>query len=235
METETLQARADAGDVEAMLDLAERCSQRGDLDEAMEWTDRAAETGDPNGQRRAIMLHTLFMNDAVRAKRWDDIRCHAHTVCIYYLDMIADQRGDLTALYRDARYYYAAAVLMQKNGDIRRALTFIEHAADPRDRLLHQALLAMSDDADWPIDEALSCLRDNRYMRAEKNGVEEFVIGVAAICVSSEMEQRGHTGRAARLLDAVMTHLRDEDALRGLRQERAHYHWRLLGGWRYDE
>ena len=245
MDIELLESQAIVGDVEATLDLIMALSKASRFDEALEWAEKLAKAGNPRGKFRAMLLHGLFMDRAQDQLEWDTLHHHAsaafaHAVALTAgrydgeFEMVEELKKSVAGHLVNGAYYFAVSAYFMDDANTDLALMGIRDYNSPRFRMIRQLLLLDKGNDLWDPDDVVSCMTDRAYRAAEKDTAEELVYAYAALGASVHARHaRNDLNRAVALLDLGIAALTDADALDILREERALYHKRLFGGWKF--
>lgn len=241
MDIEMLIANANGGDVEAMLDLVKHYIHTHDVDDALEWAEKAAMAGSRKGMYRAVMLYNFFMNWEQRSGDWESVAHDAEAITHWGTDLLENHIDKLhpdivESLHQylaNARYYAALACHKLEEGDKQEGVRLLEGATGTREKLLLSFLQLEADDPRWDLADVIACVTDPEYAVAEKSASEEGVYATAAIVVAGEYTDKGCPEQAVALLDDFLTRIADKTMVILVREERARYTQGPDGSWQY--
>lgn len=245
MNKEDLISKANSGDVDAMMQLVNIYIEEKDWNEAIDWADKAAETGDVNAMYKAVNLHSMRMHSLVALGMLsglmpDDARAVQNNAAVLLgackkglVDLNDDIYSHLLSALQDGMYYEAASCYYAEPSDYGRIVHLLKDVDQAREQFLCGYAffeLKQYDDAISKIDEAF---QDEEYLNAKKNTVEEGIFATAAHTFSELERINGNLDKAVMALSRGVQGVTDEEMKTHLRNELGKYQKKMLGGWKY--
>lgn len=238
---------AEAGNVDAVLELVKLCVDEQDWNNAIDWADKAAATGNVNGMYKAANLHSMRMNSILGGGMpfWgvllEDSKAAQENAAVLIgacrngqIDLDADTYSSLLTVLRDAIYCEAVVAYQSDSNDFERGIELLSSIETSREQVLCGLCyfeLSKHDDAVRVLN---SVYGDTTYARSKKIPVEEanYATAMFALSVMTRMNT-GNLDKAIMILNRGIEGITDEDMKAPLRKELARYQKKLFGGWKY--
>ena len=246
MNMDELNARAEAGDVDAMMQMARNYMDQGKLAEAVTWADKAAETGNLHAIYQAVHAHSVRLPKLVETKfppfiviqETKLIRKHIS----YFFDLSrkglitlsSEVSSYLLSMQRDADYYESAACFFAEPRDNQGIIQLLKDDETARARFLcahAYANLGMYGEA---LEKLEAGYKDKAYCTAGKNYVEQRIFSLAMIMFSGFVRAMGSPDRAVEILNTGLQGVENE-MMKGMLREELGKYQKTLGGWKYTE
>ncbi len=242
MNPDTLK-KAQAGDVEAMLELMQAAIDENDLNTAIDWADKAAEHNNYKGMYGAALLHTdrmrllvdtpftgLLSEDCKGAKENSVVLIGCHQKGLIALE--PETLSQLQDILQDALYYEALIECMKENSNSEHVYHLLESISDPREcAVCGVALFEMKRYTE--AKRRLLVASGDSYMRTKKGVREEGAYSLAMTILASLERAESHWDKAVQILRTTMEYTSDDDVKKTLMEELSRYQKKLFGGWRY--
>ena len=248
--------KANAGDIEAMLELVRYYAGDGhDHGKAMEWSDKAADSGSVNGMFYSILCHNITALGAEAINGWDyaienwrvcidriSFLLHAQSEGI--ISLSAENLDMLENQNEDAVYGIALAKYMRNNGskeDCEEILGMdIDNVSGRMRAIIALCLLEHRDTRNGYYE--LQLLADDKSYNSAKKGDAEQVVYCTAMTTLADIYRQGiddyafsDNTAAVETLNKALNGIENEGMRETLLEELGHYHKRLFGGYKYIE
>ena len=240
-------AEASAGSVDAMAELVDHYIDAHEWNEAIDWADKAAETGNCGGMFKAAGLHNLRMSSLLSGGMpfWGTMKEDAQAVqknaavllgCSQngLIDLDQETYSDLLTLLKEALYCEAVTCYCDvQNADIPRVIHLLKDVDGARE----QALCGLCHYEMKQYDDSLRILdgvyRDPSYVSESKVPSEQAIFSMAMLAFSSLSRVNGEPEKSVTALNRGIDGITDEDMKAPLRKELNRYHKKMFGGWKY--
>lgn len=245
MNREELIAKANEGDVGAMMQLVEMYIDEKDWNEATDWADKAAETGDVNAMYKAVNLHSMRMHSLVALGMLDglmpkDAQAVQENAAVLIgacrkglVDLNEDIYSHLLSTLRDGIYYEAISCYYSEPSDYARIIHLLQSVDSAREQFLCGCAFFDTKRYDEALKKLNEAYQDGEYINAEKKTPEEGVFA-NAMHVFSDMERiNGDLDKAVMILNRAIEGVSDEEMKARLRIELGKYQKKMFGGWKY--
>ena len=245
MSREELIAKANNGDVDAMMQLVSIFVDEKDWNEATDWADKAAETGNVNAMYKAVSLHSMRMHSLAALGMLsglmpDDAQAVQNNAAVLIgasrkglIDLDDSIYSHLLTALRDGMYYEAVSCYYTEPSDHNRIIHLLKDVDSAREQFLCGNAyfeLELYDDALRKIDAAF---QDKEYLANKKSTVEEGIFAVATDVFSKLERINGNLEKAVMILKQGIQSVAEEDTKAHLQEELGKYQKKMLGGWKY--
>lgn len=247
MTREELTAMAGAGNVDAILSLVKLCVDEQDWNNAIDWADKAAATGNVNGMYKAANLHAMRMHSMLGGGMpfWgllqEDSKAVQENAAVLIgacrngqIDLDDSTYSGLLDLLRDAIYCEAVVAYQCDDSDYAKGVQLLNGIDTPREQTLCGLCyfeLSQHDDAMRVLN---SVYNNTTYASAHKVPVEaaQYATAMFALSVMTRMNT-GNLDRAIAILNRGIEGTSDEEMKAPLRKELAKYQKKMFGGWKF--
>ncbi len=246
MNLEELITKANNGDVESMIELTMYYADKNEWNDAIDWADKAAETGDVNGMYKAAALHNLRMSSLLGAgvPFWTTMKEDAQAIQKNAAVLIGACRNGTIELeekiystllreLKDALYCEAVICYCDDSNDYERAIHLLKNVDSTREQTLCGLCyfeLSRHDDAMRVLD---SVYHDDTYLSESKYPCEQIVFSTAMFAFSVMTRMNGNLDKAVLILNHGIQGLENDDAKEQLRKELGRYQKKTFGGWKF--
>ncbi len=247
MTREELTSLAESGNVDAIMALVKMCIDDKNWNDAIDWADKAAASGNVNGMYKAANLHGMRMHSLLDGGMpfWglmlEDAKATQENAAVLIgacrngqIDLDDSTYSGLLELLRDAVYCEAVVAYQSDENDYAKGVKLLGSIDTPREQTLCGLCyfeLSQHDDAMRVLN---SVYRNSTYAGAKKVPVEEAQYGTAmfALSVMTRMNT-GDLEAAIAILNRGIDGVTDEDIKAPLRKELAKYQKKMFGGWKF--
>ena len=245
MTKEELTVKAEAGDVQAMLELVELLKKERDWNGAIDWADKAAQNN-AKGMMEAAELHHLRLTSCLQggAPFWgllkEDARATQENAAVLIglsregkLNMPPEIYSHMIGLLRDGMYSEALICYVDGTDDYDRIIHLLRGVDTTREKALYALALFEKKEYDEPFRALGEVYRDEAYLRADKRPAEEHAFAIALFTYATMLRIEGSLDRAVAVLTRSIDLVKNEDTKANFRQELGKYRKKLFGGWQF--
>lgn len=245
MNIEELITKANAGDVDAMLQLVNIYIDKKDWNEAIDWADKAADGGNVNAMYKSVNLHSMRMHSLVAMGMLnglmpDDARAVQQNAAVLLgacqkglIDLNDDIYSHLLSALQDGMYYEAVSCYYSEPSNYDQIIHLLKDVDSAREQFLCGCALFDTKQYDEAMKKLNAAYQDQEYIVAEKKTPEEGIFATA-MHIFSEMERiNGNLDRAVVILNSAIGGVSEEEMKAHLRMELGKYQKKMLGGWKY--
>lgn len=247
---EHMTKQANAGNTAAMRIVSSLYWKEGNLDQAIEWAQKAISAEDSEALGLAALLHyerlinrTKLM-PASAGGVYEDSDAFITILPLYMISIktgkVKNDEQFTNQLMKCAQYAYYCYSFMLYCGDkgkpidINKALEMIKDVPGTQAKLLYGAVLAEKGNLREAMPILEEGLRDNNYRNADKDFMENMIYQTAIIYASTIARQNGNLEKAVMILESSIPGIKDSDMRQDLHTELSKYQKRMFGGWKYN-
>lgn len=248
MNIEETITKANNGDVDAMIQLTGYYMDKMEINDAIDWADKAAESYNTNGMYKAATLHSFRMISLLKGGMpfWGVMREDAEAIqknagillaaCQKSLFKLEeDQYSYLLDLFRDALYCEAVTYYSDEtDADYARVIHLLKEVDSPREQTLCGVGYYETKQYDAAIRILTKVYDCSSYTSSSKVPVEQAIYTVAMLALSEMTRIQGDANKAVSIMNRSMDGLTDDDMKALIRKELGKYKQTIFGSWKYN-
>lgn len=248
MTKDELIARANLGDIDAMLKLIDTYIDEKEWNEAIGWADKASDLGNINGIYKAANLHygLMYLYLSGRMHVWEIMKKHAQAVqrnvnILFsthlegHIDLNERTYAHLLSMLQEAVYCEAVTCYMDDdNSDYERVICLLKDADLTREQTLCGICYFELSQNEEAFRLFNMVYQDQAYNAAQKTPIEEAIYSIAMFSFSVVTRMNGDLDKAVMILKYAIEGLSDESAKDRLQKELGRYQKKMFGGWKFS-
>ncbi len=236
MNKDVLLARANAGDTDAMVELIGPCMDDGEVTEAIDWADKAAEQGNTSAIWKAVFLHSMRMHALVDLEMLsgvmrDDAKAVQENAAILIgarrkglIELDNDMYSSLVSSLRDGIYFEAVSCYYTEPNDWNQVVHLLEAIDTAREQFLCGYAYFELNRTDDALKKWNAACQDGEYLTTEKKNAENGIFSFAMRAYSAvERIINGDLDKAVMILNKAINGSSDGEMKEMLRKELGRY------------